>query len=70
MSATELQFRTAAFGGFQKQDVLSYIESSNHTHAEKLEQLEAQAPAREEKGKLVEAENFSFRNLTMTLYDG
>ena len=27
--------------------------------AEKLEQLEAQAPAREEKGKLVEAENLS-----------
>lgn len=40
MSATELQFRTAAFGGFQKQDVLSYIESSNHAHTEKLEQLQ------------------------------
>ena len=37
MSATELQFRTAAFGGFQKQDVLSYIESANQTHTEKLE---------------------------------
>ena len=39
MSATELQFRTATFGGFQKQDVLSYIESSNQAHVEKLEQL-------------------------------
>ena len=40
MSATELQFRTATFGGFQKQDVLSYIESSNQTHLEKLAQLQ------------------------------
>ena len=40
MSATELQFRTAAFGGFQKQDVLSYIESANQTHTEKLEGLQ------------------------------
>lgn len=40
MSATEIQFRTAAFGGFQKQDVLSYIESSNQTHVEKLAQLQ------------------------------
>ncbi len=40
MSATELQFRTATFGGFQKQDVLSYIESSNQSHLEKLEQLQ------------------------------
>ena len=40
MSATELQFRTATFGGFQKQDVLSYIESSNQTHVEKLAQLQ------------------------------
>lgn len=40
MSATELQFRTATFGGFQKQDVLSYIESSNQVHVEKLAQLQ------------------------------
>ena len=40
MSATELQFRTATFGGFQKQDVLSYIESSNQAHVEKLAQLQ------------------------------
>lgn len=42
MSDTELQFRTATFGGFQKQDVLSYIESSNQAHAEKMEQLQRQ----------------------------
>ena len=40
MSATELQFRTAALGGFQKQDVLSYIESSNQIHLEKLESVQ------------------------------
>lgn len=40
MSATELQFRTAAIGGFQKQDVLSYIESSNQSYAEKLEVIQ------------------------------
>ena len=39
MSDAELQFRTAAFGGFQKQDVLNYIESSNQEHREKMEGL-------------------------------
>ena len=28
MNDKELQFRTAAFGGFQKQDVLNYLEAS------------------------------------------
>ena len=37
MSDTELQFRTSTFGGFQKQDVLNYIETSNQEHREKLE---------------------------------
>ena len=36
MSAGETQFRTAAFGGFQKQDVLNYIETAAREHAEKL----------------------------------
>ena len=39
MSATELQFRTSTFGGFQKQDVLNYIETANQEHREKLEAL-------------------------------
>ena len=43
MSETELQFRTAAFGGFQKQDVLNYIESSVQEHREKLAELTRQA---------------------------
>ena len=39
MSATELQLRTSAFGGFQKQDVLNYIEATNRAHAEQVEAL-------------------------------
>ena len=34
MSDTELQFRTSTFGGFPKQDVLNYIETSNQEHRE------------------------------------
>ena len=40
MSATELQFRTSAFGGFHKQDVLSYIEASGREHAARLEAVQ------------------------------
>ncbi len=39
MNETELQFRTCTFGGFQKQDVLNYIESSGRAHTEQLENL-------------------------------
>ena len=39
MSAGELQFRTAAFGGFQKQDVLDFIDSRSREQQEKLEAL-------------------------------
>ena len=58
MSATELQFRTATFGGFQKQDVLSYIESSNQAHVEKLEQLQRERDelAREKEELAAQAE--------------
>ncbi len=70
MSATELQFRTAAFGGFQKQDVLDYIESSSREHGEKLDSLKREldeslqaraaledelAAARERAGELIAA---------------
>ena len=37
MSDTELQFRTATFGGFNKQDVLAYLESTARSHAEQQE---------------------------------
>ena len=40
MSDAQLQFRTATFGGFQKQDVLNYIEAANQEHKEKLENLQ------------------------------
>ena len=37
MSDTELQFRTATFGGFNKQDLLAYLESTARSHAEQQE---------------------------------
>lgn len=42
MSATEIQFRTSTLGGFNKQDVLSYLELSSRTHTDKVGQLSAQ----------------------------
>ncbi len=50
MNDKELQFRTAAFGGFQKQDVLNYLEASTRETEEKTAALkkrldEAQADA-------------------------
>lgn len=40
MSTEELQFRTAAFGGFHKQDVLAYLERAGREHAERMEALQ------------------------------
>lgn len=39
MSEPMYQFRTATFGGFQKQDVQAYLEKSAKEHQEQLEQL-------------------------------
>lgn len=36
----EQQFRTAAFGGFQKQDVINYLERSAREHGEQLTALQ------------------------------
>lgn len=38
--AAEQQFRGAAFGGFQRQDVLDYIEASAREHTAKIEALQ------------------------------
>lgn len=40
METGEIQFRTAAIGGFLKQDVLDYIEKANREHNQRLEELE------------------------------
>ena len=40
MNENGFQFRTAAFGGFQKQDVMDYLESSAREHAQKLAALQ------------------------------
>lgn len=42
MSGTEKQFRTVAFGGFCKEDVLSYIASSARDHQERLDSLQSE----------------------------
>ncbi|MEG2959538.1 MAG: hypothetical protein RR828_07360 [Oscillospiraceae bacterium] len=39
MSATDQSFRGAAFGGFNRQDVMRYIEASSKEHSAKLSQL-------------------------------
>lgn len=36
------QFRTAAIGGFQKQDVMAYLEKSARDHAQRVAQLQKQ----------------------------
>lgn len=45
METGEFQFRTAAIGGFLKQDVLDYIERANREHRERIEQLEKELAA-------------------------
>lgn len=51
----ELQFRSAAFGGFQKQDVLDYIENTAKEHKSKIEALEKElAEVRAQKEMLEE----------------
>lgn len=52
MSATDQSFRGAAFGGFNRQDVMRYIETSSKEHSAKLSQLkialETEQKARED----------------------
>ena len=53
MEAADIQFRTAALGGFSKQDVLDYIEKANQDHAAKVEGLQKELSAMtEERDKL------------------
>ena len=40
MSENEFQFRTSAFGGFHKQDVMNYLERSAREHAEAVAALQ------------------------------
>lgn len=55
LSAVELQFRTAAFGGFQKQDVLDYIETVSREHAARLESLEKERDEARRSGEELQA---------------
>lgn len=56
MSAGETQFRTAAFGGFQKQDVLNYIETAAREHTEKLSELQREVEQLRRDKEALEAE--------------
>ncbi len=38
----KMQFRSASFGGFNRQDVLNYIEQTAKESAQQLEELQAQ----------------------------
>jgi len=40
MSENQVQFRTATFGGFQKQDVLNFVEQTAKEHAEEVAALQ------------------------------
>ena len=61
MSATELQFRTSAFGGFHKQDVLSYIEASGREHAAQLEAVQKELETAQK--ELEEARNTALKSI-------
>ena len=55
MNENEFQFRTAALGGFHKQDVLSYLERSAKEHWEKTAELERElAGVKADKARLEE----------------
>ena len=62
-----LQFRTAAFGGFHKQDVLNYLERSAHDHADKIAALQKDLDeAREARASLEKAYAILQKGLTAT----
>lgn len=42
MNELDMQFHTAVFGGFQKQDVMSYLESSAQENSQKFAELQRQ----------------------------
>ncbi len=60
-------FRSAAFGGFNRQDVLNYLERSARQAAEKQDELQKQVDALEETRTRQEAELARLRERTETL---
>ena len=59
MSEKIIRFRTAAFGGFQRQDVVDYVESAAKEHAQQLRELREelkQTQARAEAADELEAQ--------------
>jgi len=68
MNENEIQFRTATFGGFQKQDVLDYLERNAREQTEKLtalqKELDASESARTEAGETLAANQIKIDRLT------
>ena len=50
-------FKSVAFGGFDKQDVVHYIENTARTHAEELRSLQAAADALRQENDVLTAQN-------------
>ena len=69
MSATELQFRTSAFGGFHKQDVLSYIEASGREHAAQLEAVQKELETAQKELEEARKANAALEERTAALAD-
>ena len=56
MNENEFQFRTAALGGFHKQDVLSYLERSAKEHWEEKGEMERRQALLEEENQRLAAD--------------
>ena len=68
MDSAEIQFRTATFGGFSRQDVQDYIDRANREHTQQMEQLTQElAQAVSERDKYRErAESVESRNVELS----
>ena len=58
------QFRSVAFGGFHKQDVLDFLEANSRDHAQQLQELQKRA---EEQTKQLESAQAEVENLRARL---
>ena len=67
MNPSESTFRTAVVGGFNRQDVLNYIESSSRQHKERLAELRKEADAARKDGEAAREENQTLRERTAAL---
>ncbi len=69
MSESQFQFRTATFGGFQKQDVLTYLEASAREHAERLDALRRELEELRKDREQAEAQKVNLETQVNTLME-